>query len=543
MSTFTDWNGPQGGNIRAMDLIQLANAYSDLVARLNQHTQETTATNNVHSSKDYVDSKINEIKQLIVPMSNFYTKDESDDKYALKEDVPVDYTTNAQVDNKIATALDDYLKKNELDSQAIIVAIQNDIEQLQQVIFSGGTFQVSNLEANGYVKGIIEAVEHVNFTDKRVVAEVGGSDLDGAYYILAMLLDKAGTAYVKYTDDHSFSAAVTFAVTPEWKGAMSVVTDSKLPAFKFKIVYGTSTDGEKHAYLAVFSSQWISTFGNSDGIGKFNNITFDVGGINIIPVGAEGYVKPNGGCNDVCDCKSIGPGLSFSSLSTVVLNKQIYRESQNPYLTYNDVKALDTIGNISFWPEYDEETAVAINVPNGYHACDGTPVLDTDDVSDEFRAKFTNYPLQDYAIIKTKAGIDLEPVENDRSSLAEAVCRLHGINFYYGTDTLPDVEDAKIDVPVIVQADVNRFIVYTPAEVDGVRKWVRWSTVYNDINKSIAAVAEVIANLHSIDVYTVYSSEEDLPVGPDVEDGSMAIVFDGAEYTIYKYLAGTWTRQ
>ena len=31
MSTFTDWNGPQGGGVRAADLIQLANAYSDLV--------------------------------------------------------------------------------------------------------------------------------------------------------------------------------------------------------------------------------------------------------------------------------------------------------------------------------------------------------------------------------------------------------------------------------------------------------------------------------------------------------------------------------
>ena len=49
MSTFTDWTGPQGGGVRAADLIQLANAYSDLVAKLNHHmSDKTPCTSDVH---------------------------------------------------------------------------------------------------------------------------------------------------------------------------------------------------------------------------------------------------------------------------------------------------------------------------------------------------------------------------------------------------------------------------------------------------------------------------------------------------------------
>jgi hypothetical protein len=37
MSTFSNWNGPQGSNVRATDLIELANAYSNLATQLSQH--------------------------------------------------------------------------------------------------------------------------------------------------------------------------------------------------------------------------------------------------------------------------------------------------------------------------------------------------------------------------------------------------------------------------------------------------------------------------------------------------------------------------
>ena len=75
MSTFTDWNGPQGGGVRAADLIQLANAYSDLVAKLNQHmSDKTPGTSDVHGIKNYVEAQIETIKGLIPSVSAFITE-------------------------------------------------------------------------------------------------------------------------------------------------------------------------------------------------------------------------------------------------------------------------------------------------------------------------------------------------------------------------------------------------------------------------------------------------------------------------------------
>ena len=54
MSTFTNWNGPQGSDVRAKDMVEFANAYSELVAKLNQHLAQTAADDNVHQVKQYV---------------------------------------------------------------------------------------------------------------------------------------------------------------------------------------------------------------------------------------------------------------------------------------------------------------------------------------------------------------------------------------------------------------------------------------------------------------------------------------------------------
>lgn len=40
MSTFTDWNGPQGTNMRASDLVKFADAYAELTTKLSEHINE-----------------------------------------------------------------------------------------------------------------------------------------------------------------------------------------------------------------------------------------------------------------------------------------------------------------------------------------------------------------------------------------------------------------------------------------------------------------------------------------------------------------------
>ena len=352
-----------------------------------------------------------------------------------------------------------------------------------------------------------------------------------------MLADKAGVAFIRMGNTKPFSANVNFAVTPTEKGALSVTTDCELAGLKFKIVSGTDSAGAAHYYLAIQSTEWISNFASTDGVGKFSSIEFDGAGINFYPVNSKGYVSPNGNCHNVCDCIS-GKGFSFSELATVILNKQIYRDAESPYVTTKDITALDKVGTVSGWTDFDPDTRIAINVPEGYHACDGTDVLADDDVSDEFRAKYSKYPLIDYSIIKTKSTIhiDTEGVDLTMQSLAEAVCSLHGINFYNGVNSLPSV--AKIGKPVVVQSG-HTYAVYVYTD-DG---WKKYSTDYNDINLTVGAIAAVIASEHGADVYTVYNSVAELPTGPSVETGALAIVFDGAAYSVFKYNGAAWEVQ
>lgn len=540
MSTFTDWNGPQGGGVRAADLIQLANAYSDLVAKLNQHmSDKTPGTSDVHGIKNYVEAQIETIKGLIPSVSAFITEAKADSKYATKSQIPTDVVHSADIANfatntSVTALLTNYLKTSDLNSQQIIRDIEADINAIERAL-NATPFSKPVLKATDYVEGIIHATEQVQFVDKSIAAFVGGTDEVGVYYILGMLRDKAGTAYIRMGNTKSFSAVVNFAVTPEWKGALSVITNCELKGLKWKIVSGTGVSGEKHAYLAVQSTEWISQFASTDGVGIFTDISFYGSGINFVPVESNDWVKPNGNCHNVCDCMS-GKGFSFSELATTILNKQIYREARNPYVTANDIKALDHVGVISDWPFYNNN-GNAINVPEGYHACDGTTVLPGDDVSEEFRDKFPRYPLQDYAIIKTKSAVDIEEQEDVNYSLAEAVCTLYGIKFYNNYADLPN--EAKINEPVIVAAgDKYTVYVYKGASTG----WTKYSTTFNDINSTIGAVAAVIADVHGADVYTIYNSVADLPTGPSVEVGALAIIFDG-NYSVFKYNGTSWELQ
>lgn len=542
MSTFTDWNGPQGGGVRAADLIQLANAYSDLVAKLNQHMSDRTpGTSDVHGIKTYVETQIETIKGLIPSVSAFITEINADNKYALKSDIPADTVNKNDLANYVKTSdISDYLKTEDLSNQDVITAIEEDISAIEAALNISDNpdkafvFSMPVLKATEHIEGLVHAIEQVQFTERAITAFVGGSDEAGVYYILGMLKDKAGTAYVHMGNTKPFSAIVNFAITPEWTGALSVITNCELKGLKWKIVSGTSASGEKHAYLAIQSTEWASQFTSTSGIGIFTGINFNCSGINFIPVESNGWVKPNGNCHNVCDCNS-GKGFSFSELATTILGKQVYREPGNPYVTVKDLKALDHVGIISDWPFYDND-GIAVDVPEGYHACDGTEVLSDDDVSESFRTKFTHYPLQDYAIIKTKSSVEVEQYTASYS-LAEAVCALHGIKFYSNLIELPS--EAKVDVPVIVAAG-DKYTVYVYKGAD--TGWTKYSTAFNDINSTIGAVAAVIADVHGADVYTIYNSAADLPTGPDVEVGALAIVFDG-NYSVFKYNGAAWELQ
>lgn len=408
MSTFTDWNGPQGGNVRASDMTAFTKAYAEMTALLSQHLNETASSDNVHHVKDFVDQKLQELRAMIPDVSRFISQTEADRAYAKQSDIP-DVSGFAEktdlADYALKESLGAYLKKNDLKADAVITAIETRLREIESWV-SNPAKVIPEL-ATDKLAGLVNAINQVQFVDKVMSAKIGGSDDDGVYYVLGMLKDKAGQAFVKFVDDKPFTAAVTFAITPEWKGALSVLTDNdQLANLKFKLVSCTDRSGNKHAYLAIQAGDWMSKFASSDGYGLFGQLTFETSGINFVPVDSDGYMPYNGACVSICDCPA-GKGLSFSSLGSPILKERIFKEPDNPYITAKDTTLLDQVGIITFWPHYDEETGIAVEVPDGYHACDGSPVLEDDDVSDEFRAKYDTYPLQDYAVIKTKRSLSI----------------------------------------------------------------------------------------------------------------------------------------
>ena len=408
MSTFTDWNGPQGGNVRASDMTAFTKAYAEMTALLSQHLNETASSDNVHHVKDFVDQKLQELCTMIPDVSKFISQTEADRAYAKQSDIP-DVSGFAEktdlADYALKESLGAYLKKNDLKADTVITAIETRLREIESWV-SNPAKVIPEL-ATDKLAGLVNAINQVQFVDKVMSAKIGGSDDDGVYYVLGMLKDKAGQAFVKFVDDKPFTAAVTFAITPEWKGALSVLTDNdQLANLKFKLVSCTDRSGNKHAYLAIQAGDWMSKFASSDGYGLFGQLTFETSGINFVPVDSDGYMPYNGACVSICDCPA-GKGLSFSSLGSPILKERIFKEPDNPYITAKDTTLLDQVGIITFWPHFDEETGIAVEVPDGYHACDGSPVLEDDDVSDEFRAKYDTYPLQDYAVIKTKRSLSI----------------------------------------------------------------------------------------------------------------------------------------
>lgn len=419
MSTFTDWNGPQGSNARASDLAEMALRYQNMLSELQAHINATPGSKNVHNIKEYVEPLIAECAKTadVINRLNSYAK-ATDlpnlEPYALKQDLNL-YAKKADLEDFVVNAtLERYLKIADLSNQQIIQEIESAIAELKS--WFNDPNEVADfkhvVKTNAYFEGLVHALEQIKFTDRREAAYIGGSDEVGVYYILGMFIGKAGTAYIKYVDDKPFSAVINFAVTPEYKGELSVTTDSDLEGLKFKIVKGTDKEGAEHLYLAIQSTEWIPQFASYDGKGMFTTIDFEVAGVNFVPIKSESWKQSNGSCSDVCDCVS-GKGFSFSQLASVVLDKRIFMEKNNPYITYNDVKSLGEIGKVEYWDQWKDDehgNRFAVNVPDGYHACDGTPVLLDDDVDDKFRERYDSYPVIDYCMIRVKHIIE---VNND----------------------------------------------------------------------------------------------------------------------------------
>ena len=403
MSTFTNWNGPQGSDVRAKDMIEFANAYSELVNKLNQHIQQTAADDNVHQVKQYVDNAIATLQAQIPSVTAFITAVAADAKYTTKTEA-TQFALKSELPNManyaLKSSLSDYLKTSELSSQEIIQDIQEAIQALQDWVNSDSK-TIPNLISE-HVTGLVKAIEQVQFVWKNFGAFVGGSNDFGVYYILGMLDERAGTAYIRLTNTKSFAAVIHFAITKNTEtnefidGQLSITTDvdsADLTDVHFLIVSGTDASGRHHSYLAMQAKEWTKLVDESGIInaGVFSAIQFEGAGINFIPVDSEGFVRPNNTTEVLIDVDY----YALEDRITAVEHK------------LDTITSDDGIGTISNWPKYDED-GVATNVPDWAHACDGSDIPDDEEHAAIRAICGAAYPVQDYAIIRIKKVISYD---------------------------------------------------------------------------------------------------------------------------------------
>ena len=399
MSTFTNWDGPQNGPARS-DWRELIQDYKDIINQLGEKqdrltfdsTPEQGSTNPVTSNGIWnvfnaLQNGVNTLNNLL--SHDYETKEAAEAKYQTKV---ANIASTNDIDNAIAAlAIDQYLKTNELTQQQVIQDLTAAVSNLTAEV-DAEVVEKDILKALEYVEGMIHAVEQVQFTFKEFGATVGGSDTVGVYYLLGMIDERAGTAYIRFTDTDSFAAVVNFTVTAELdaqgnvtdytNGQLSVVTDvANLTNVHFKIVKGTA-DGKQHVYLAIQADEWLQNFASTDGVGLFNTIPFEAAGINFIPVGSEGYVPPTGATEVLFDYDYFALEDRMSAMEQKLVN----------------ITSLDDAGSIIGWTDMN-------NIPAWAHACDGTAI---DPSLTELIAKVgPNYPLIDYHIMQIRNTVEV----------------------------------------------------------------------------------------------------------------------------------------
>lgn len=401
MSSFTNFGSETSGNgVNTRDLIAFTNAYSELVAKLERHIADTASSSSVHDIKSFVDDKVAELKKLIPSIEGLLTESDADKKYMKKEDKPKEVDLSAYA---LKSELDEYIKKNDLESNEIIEDIYNTLNAIQASAHSNTLNDAIEVMSESAAQDIVNITERINLGFKQVQAPYGGTNKDGPFYILGMVDAGAGTAYIKYKNTETFAAVVHFAVTTSETldktsgkklidfvdGQVDIVSNingTSLKDVNFFIVKGTAVDSNSvktsHVYLAIASSTWSKRIDQSGSItwGVFPDITFECSGINFIPVGTSDYAEP------VADSHVV-----LSSVNMKGVNDRLDALENR----MDNVTGDYAIGTVSFWPYYDDD-GIATNVPSWAHACDGTEVKDPE------LAKIigSKYPLQDYSIVR-----------------------------------------------------------------------------------------------------------------------------------------------
>ena len=348
MSTFTDWNGPQGSNVRAADLLALAKAYQEVQdkflqyqEKLNYDDEPIVGSRNivtsgaVRTALNALQNKLNSYLTITAADTEYQKKLIIDTEPRLGSANPVESSAvKAALDTAAASAeatyatkrsLDAYVKIDNLSTQAVITAIQTDIDNIQHAINNIEGFTRPILKATDYVEGLIKALSQIIIEPRIIQAPINGSNENGIFYTLGMLTGTSGTAYIQFSNTANFTAKVDFTAikqNAEWKGNLSVLSNSTLEGLKFLLCNGTEFDGTEHVYLCAQSKVWVPEFASQYGYGTFNSIELAISGVNIAPTSTGLFKRPNAEVHMFAYCDAIN-GSSASAMSVADMHIEL----------------------------------------------------------------------------------------------------------------------------------------------------------------------------------------------------------------------------
>ena len=380
MSTFTQWNGPQGASgPSAKDMLALVEAYNNLSTKLAAHIEAVAPTDTaIHGIVSYVKDIKTQLEALIGTKATTEaldtvktTADAAATKIALNEavanieeliaakasnsalDEKADKTTTAALSNQI-TALITVVDNLKTDYESHIAHITDEVVLL--------AFDCA-IKTATYIIGKIKAFKVIDFTKwAHFSAPFAGTgslsdtSTNGAFIIGCLSLDwsddvnapaeeyahKAARAYVKYVNSNPFDAICDMVVTNTdegYVGSLTVHLAKKAGTWKdlaFHLILGTNSKHTKCVYLAVSSKGLAST--NAD----YSNTNFRACGENFIPVGEDGYITPTGMLEGITSAVIGTNANSITGADNLRIN-QLWSQNYFDGDGYNLLKVVSTI--------------------------------------------------------------------------------------------------------------------------------------------------------------------------------------------------------
>lgn len=587
MSTFTDWNGPQGcsvNGLRNADLLSLTKAYNEVLNALNEKQDKLVIDEQLSLTSDNpvknksIKAAVDKLQTAIDAANKLI---ESEEAARVKGDDEVVKVTEAALET-----VSDSMKRLE---DTALKAVQEADAALKDL---SSAFDVD--EDSVTVKKALKITSYVlenAYIDFRKLtafkATVVSVEDEQPAYILGMLSSdwepsskleevnkdyktKAGRAFVKFVNSKSFDFIADMAASYDgenWKGALTATSSnaSSIKGLRLRLLTGTDAAGDKHVWLGILSGNW--TTANPD---FYQELFFYATGINFYPLGSDGYKHPNDATELIAET-SLGNGLNASALSSdkitdsagnvllqiktvgnssrlllgndllkgIVFHARPYFNT-SPMLSLDDLKnAIDEVGTVLAWSKFDDE-GNCVDLPSNYLPCDGS-TFSEDDYPELYRLLEGKLPLVDYHVIKARYGADLHDLpETAGQSLEYVIATLHGIKVYKRLDDVPSSH--HIGEPVIIRdidpvtGDFEYFVM-----VKTESGWTDYSTEFDDYEATIKSIASVIASLHGSDVYTMYDSPDNMPA--KAEEGELAIIVDGPKVDVYKFVQDKWELQ